>query len=82
MNRQFDVSKNSGNTITIQINNDKMLCYKIDPNVVSDLIHYHNINANKQVSEIIIENLKHFYDFTESEVEEYTETLKTILEDN
>lgn len=81
MNRPFEVSKNTDKTISIRINNDKMLSFKIDPDVFLDLAHYHNKIPEKEITEIIIDDLNHFYNFTDSEIEEYTEILKQILED-
>jgi len=81
MNRVFDVNTNDDKTISIRIGSDEMLCFIIDPAVVCDLTHHHNVITNKEVAETIIENFRHFYNLTDSEIEEYTETLKTILED-
>ncbi len=81
MNRQFDAFKNSDKTISIRVNNDKMLSFKIDPAVVPDLVRYHNVVPEQEVCELIINELDQFYTFTPPEREEYTETLKQILED-
>jgi len=81
MNRFFDVSKDNDETLSIRINNEKLLSFKINLSMFSNLAHYHNKIPEKEISEIIVDELNHFYNFTDSEVEEYTEILKEILED-
>jgi len=82
MNRTFDASIVEDNLLSIRVNDDEQLSFKINPNTITELEHYHNVNAKQEIVSLIISELNNFYNFTDSEVEEYTETLKIILVDD
>lgn len=78
--RNLKIENKNNDTLYFKVDNsDLKVSIPLSPKKI--LEKYHNVNANKEIIEMIMQELNAAFNLTDDEMREYKKTLEYILED-